>query len=32
VPALRQRISEGNKTGPLVEPGKVLVPALLAAA
>lgn len=30
VPALRQRISEGNKTGPLVEPGKVLVPALLA--
>lgn len=30
VPTLRQRISEGNKTGPLVEPGKVLVPALLA--
>ena len=30
VPALRQRVSEGNKTGPLVEPGKVLVPALLA--
>jgi len=30
VPALRQRISEGDKTGPLVEPGKVLVPALLA--
>ncbi len=30
VPALRQRISEGNKTGLLVEPGKVLVPALLA--
>ena len=30
VPALRQRISEGNKTGPLVERGKVLVPALLA--
>jgi putative ABC transport system permease protein len=30
VPALRQRITEGNKTGPLVEPGKVLVPALLA--
>lgn len=30
VPALRQRISDGNKTGPLVEPGKVLVPALLA--
>jgi len=30
VPALRQRISEGNKAGPLVEPGKVLVPALLA--
>jgi putative ABC transport system permease protein len=30
VPALRQRISEGDKTRPLVEPGKVLVPALLA--
>ena len=30
VPALRQRISEGDKTGPLVERGKVLVPALLA--
>jgi putative ABC transport system permease protein len=30
VPALRQRVSEGDKTGPLVEPGKVLVPALLA--
>ncbi|MBU3899415.1 MAG: ABC transporter permease [Gammaproteobacteria bacterium] len=30
VPALRQRISEGDKTGPLVAPGKVLVPALLA--
>ncbi len=30
VPALRQRVSEGDKTRPLVEPGKVLVPALLA--
>ncbi|WP_180130037.1 FtsX-like permease family protein [Rhodoferax sp. BLA1] len=30
VPALRQRISDGNKTGLLVEPGKVLVPELLA--
>ncbi|MDO9144366.1 ABC transporter permease [Rhodoferax sp.] len=30
VPALRQRISEGDKSGPLVAPGKVLVPALLA--
>lgn len=30
VPALRQRISEGDKNGPLVERGKVLVPALLA--
>ena len=30
VPALRQRISEGDKTGPLVEPGKVLIPSLLA--
>lgn len=30
VPALRQRISEGDKTGPLVAPGKVLIPALLA--
>jgi putative ABC transport system permease protein len=30
VPALRQRISEGDKTGLLVAPGKVLVPALLA--
>ena len=30
VPALRQRISEGDKAGALVEPGKVLIPALLA--
>ena len=30
VPALRQRISEGDRTGPLVEPGKVLIPMLLA--
>ncbi|MDD5029102.1 MAG: ABC transporter permease [Rhodoferax sp.] len=30
VPALRQRISDGDQTGPLVAPGKVLVPALLA--
>lgn len=30
VPALRQRISEGDKAGPLVEPGKVLIPSLLA--
>ena len=30
VPALRQRISERDKTGPLVEPGKVLIPSLLA--
>lgn len=30
VPALRQRISDGDKTGPLVQPGQVLVPALLA--
>ncbi|PIQ52028.1 MAG: ABC transporter substrate-binding protein [Comamonadaceae bacterium CG12_big_fil_rev_8_21_14_0_65_59_15] len=30
VPALRGRIIDGDKTGPLVSPGKVLVPALLA--
>ena len=30
VPALRQRINDGDKTGPLVAPGKVLIPALLA--
>jgi len=30
VPALRQRISAGDKTGPLVQRGQVLVPALLA--
>jgi len=30
VPALRQRIIGGDKTGPLVSPGKVLIPALLA--
>ena len=30
VPALRERINEGDKTGPLVEPGKVLIPTLLA--
>jgi len=30
VPALRQRISDGDKTGPLVAPGKVLIPALIA--
>ena len=30
VPALRERISEGKKDGPLVEPGKVLIPALIA--
>ena len=30
VPALRERISEGEKTGALVEPGKVLIPALIA--
>ena len=30
VPALRQRINEGDKTGALVEPGKVLIPTLLA--
>lgn len=30
VPALRERINEGDKTGALVEPGKVLIPTLLA--
>jgi len=30
VPALRQRINDGDKAGPLVAPGKVLIPALLA--
>lgn len=30
VPALRERINEGNKAGPLVEPGQVLIPTLLA--
>jgi putative ABC transport system permease protein len=30
VPGLRQRINEGDKSGPLVEPGKVLIPTLLA--
>ena len=30
LPALRQRINEGDKTGPLVAPGKVLIPTLLA--
>lgn len=30
LPGLRQRISEGNKNGALVEPGKVLIPTLLA--
>jgi putative ABC transport system permease protein len=30
VPALRERINEGDKIGPLVEPGKVLIPTLLA--
>ena len=30
VPALRQRISEGDRTGPLVEPSQVLIPMLLA--
>ena len=30
VPALRERISDGDKTGPLVEPGKVLIPELIA--
>ncbi len=30
VPALRERITEGNKDGPLVERGKVLIPELIA--
>ncbi len=30
VPALRQRINDGDKTGPLVAPGKVLIPTLIA--
>ena len=30
VPALRQRINDGDKTGPLVSPGKVLIPTLIA--
>jgi putative ABC transport system permease protein len=30
LPALRERINEGDKSGALVEPGKVLVPTLLA--
>ena len=30
VPGLRQRINEGDKSGALVEPGKVLIPTLLA--
>jgi len=30
VPALRNRISEGKKDGPLVEPGQILIPTLLA--
>ena len=30
VPGLRQRINEGDKTGALVSPGKVLIPQLLA--
>ena len=30
LPALRQRINEGDKTSALVEPGKVLIPTLLA--
>lgn len=30
LPALRQRINDGDKTGPLVTPGKVLIPTLLA--
>lgn len=30
LPTLRQRINEGDKTGPLVSPGKVLIPTLLA--
>ncbi len=30
VPALRQRINDGDRTGPLVAPGKVLIPTLIA--
>jgi len=30
VPALRQRINDGDKEGPLVAPGKVLIPTLIA--
>ena len=30
VPALRQRINDGDKVGPLVAPGKVLIPTLIA--
>ena len=30
VPALRQRINDGDKTGPLLAPGKVLIPTLIA--
>lgn len=30
LPGLRQRINEGERTGALVEPGKVLIPTLLA--
>lgn len=30
LPTLRKRINEGDKTGPLVAPGKVLIPTLLA--
>ena len=30
LPTLRKRIKEGDKTGPLVAPGKVLIPTLLA--
>ena len=30
LPALRQRINEGDKTGPLVAPGTVLIPTLIA--
>ena len=30
LPGLRQRINEGDKSGALVEPGKVLIPTLLA--
>jgi len=30
VPALRQRINDGDKSGPLLAPGKVLIPTLIA--